>query len=158
MSPRDFQAPGRARERVTRIIGWIYLTLGAAFLSGILRVMLFPARDDDVASRSGEWLPIALPFLAHPRAARIDSDAIAFLRQNLGYQRIAGAGEPRADLAHMAFADGTQVGAWALEERVVGRGPVGEELVDAREHALAKSYENTRDGAAGDCGVVKRAA
>ncbi len=34
----------------------------------------------------------ALPFLAHPRAARIDSGAIAFLRQNLGYQRIAGAG------------------------------------------------------------------
>lgn len=61
---REPPPPSPARTWATRIVGWIYLAFGAAFLAGWLGSVLSTATDPTSARRTGEWSPIVLPFLA----------------------------------------------------------------------------------------------
>jgi hypothetical protein len=51
-----------ARVRLARVIGWIYLGIGALFLAGMLAPLWWPLPHDGEDGR-GEWLPLALPLL-----------------------------------------------------------------------------------------------
>ena len=63
MSPGASPAAERMRIRIVRVVGWIYLALGASFLAGLLSPLLWPDADVDPQHRRGEWTLVILPFL-----------------------------------------------------------------------------------------------
>lgn len=49
---------------MTAIVGWIYLGLGALFLSWFIAPLLLPAPANEETRDPGEWILLVLPFMA----------------------------------------------------------------------------------------------
>jgi hypothetical protein len=62
LSDDRIASPSPARRSLARVVGWIYLAIGAMFLSAFLAPLTGPS-DADAPDQAGEWLPMVLPFL-----------------------------------------------------------------------------------------------